>query len=314
MQMKEVCRRTGLTERTVRFYIEKGLLSPGKSWRNGREYLDFSEGDIRALERIAALRRCFFTLEQIGSMQAHPERIDGILCDYRSGLQAETADREEALAFAESIEGEKFEDISALYRRLKQEASRRQLPERDVHPDFGRLDEEPAEEREAAAKRWFETQPERDRKRKRKIFITALASAVIVLGAAAAGWGWYHDNRQGYTILASLSDVEVLSKGIDTSGKEGAYWLDVRVPETEGQDVPESFRLFLGSGTEAYLLWDGAVYDHSYAMARLRIFVPNRRLRELGLSDWQEVLQTVLRSPSHIEEFVRLESFQGEYN
>ena len=66
MQIKEVCSRTGLTERTVRFYIEKGLLSPGKSWRNGREYLDFSEGDIRALERIAALRRCFFTLEQIG--------------------------------------------------------------------------------------------------------------------------------------------------------------------------------------------------------------------------------------------------------
>ena len=53
MQMKEVCSRTGLTERTVRFYIEKGLLSPGRSWRNGREYLDFSEGDIRALERIA---------------------------------------------------------------------------------------------------------------------------------------------------------------------------------------------------------------------------------------------------------------------
>ena len=72
MQMKEVCSRTGLTERTVRFYIEKGLLSPGRSWRNGREYLDFSEGDIRALERIAALRRCFFTLEQIGSMQAPP--------------------------------------------------------------------------------------------------------------------------------------------------------------------------------------------------------------------------------------------------
>ena len=119
----------------------------------GGEYLDFSEGDIRALERIAALRRCFFTLEQIGTMQVHPERIDGILCDYRSGLQAETEEREEALAFATSIEGEKFQDIDVLYSRLKQEAARRQLPERDIHPDFGRLDEEPAEEREAAAKK-----------------------------------------------------------------------------------------------------------------------------------------------------------------
>lgn len=119
MQMKEVCSRTGLTERTVRFYIEKGLLSPGRSWRNGREYLDFSEGDIRALERIAALRRCFFTLEQIGTMQVHPERIDGILCDYRSGLQAETEEREEALAFATSIEGEKISGYRCALQSVK---------------------------------------------------------------------------------------------------------------------------------------------------------------------------------------------------
>lgn len=30
MQIKDVCRRTGLTERAVRFYIEKELLSPEK--------------------------------------------------------------------------------------------------------------------------------------------------------------------------------------------------------------------------------------------------------------------------------------------
>ncbi len=316
MQMKEVCSRTGLTERTVRFYIEKGLLSPGRSWRNGREYLDFSEGDIRALERIAALRRCFFTLEQIGTMQVHPERIDGILCDYRSGLQAETEEREEALAFATSIEGEKFQDIDVLYSRLKQEAARRQLPERDIHPDFGRLDEEPAEEREAAAKKWFESQPDREKRRKRKIRIAALASSLVMLSAAAAGWGWYHENRQGYDLLTSLMEVEVLSKGIDTSGEKGVYWLDVRVSETEEENIPESFRLPLGSDMDAYLLWEGAVYDYSYPMARLRIFVPNRRLRDLGLSGhieiWQ-VLQTVLQNPAYIQEFVQLESLQGEY-
>lgn len=49
MQIKDVCRRTGLTERAVRFYIEKELLSPEKTWRNGREYLNFSEKDLCAL-------------------------------------------------------------------------------------------------------------------------------------------------------------------------------------------------------------------------------------------------------------------------
>lgn len=319
MQIKEVCGRTGLTERTVRFYIEKGLLAPMKTWKNGREYLDFSETDIRVLERIAALRRSFFTLEQIGTMQAHPERIEGILCDYRSALQAETEERETALAFARSIEGEHFADVDVLYRRLKQEASRRSLPELDIHPDFGRLDEESPEERETAAREWAAVQPARERRRKRKIWAVGLLSAAAVLAAAAVGWRWYHDNRQGYTILTSLMEVEVLSKGIDTSGKEGMYWLDVQIPEkdAENRGILPSFRLTLGSDIEAYLVWDGAVYDHSYPMARLQIFLTNRRLRELGLAErteMEQVLQTVLQDPDHIEEFVRLESFQGEYH
>ena len=53
MQIKDVCRRTGLTERAVRFYIEKELLSPEKTWRNGREYLNFSEKGLCVLNQIA---------------------------------------------------------------------------------------------------------------------------------------------------------------------------------------------------------------------------------------------------------------------
>lgn len=318
MQMKEVCGRTGLTERTVRFYIEKGLLAPMKTWKNDREYLDFSEADIRTLERIAALRRSFFTLEQIRTMQTHPERIEGILCDYRSVLQAETEERETALAFAGSIEGEQFADVDALYRRLKQEAARRSLPELDIHPDFGRLDEESPEERAAAAREWAAAQPVRERRRKRKIWIAGVLSAAAVLAAVIAGWGWWHDNRQGYTILTSLMDVKVLSKGVDTSGREGVYWLDVQIPEKDAEDwqIPASLRLTLDGDTEAYLLWNGAVYGHPYPMARLRVFLPNRRLRELGLAECMEVeqvLRTVLQNPDYTEEFVRLESFQGEY-
>ena len=95
-------------------------------------------------------------------------------------------------------------------------------------------------------KKWFESQPDREKRRKRKIRIAALASSLVMLSAAAAGWGWYHENRQGYDLLTSLMEVEVLSKGIDTSGEKGVYWLDVRVSETEEENIPESFRLPLG--------------------------------------------------------------------
>ena len=49
MKIKEVCERTGLTERTVRFYMQKGLIAPKGEWRNGREYSEFSETDVEML-------------------------------------------------------------------------------------------------------------------------------------------------------------------------------------------------------------------------------------------------------------------------
>jgi len=51
MKIKEVCRKTDLTERTVRFYIEKGLLQPISSESNNRIYYDFSENDIVKLKQ-----------------------------------------------------------------------------------------------------------------------------------------------------------------------------------------------------------------------------------------------------------------------
>ena len=50
MKIKEVCERTGLTERTVRFYMQKGLIAPKGELRNGREYSEFSETDVEMLQ------------------------------------------------------------------------------------------------------------------------------------------------------------------------------------------------------------------------------------------------------------------------
>lgn len=49
MKLKEGCDRTGLTKRTVRFYEEKELLVPQKTYKNGREYREYSEEDVARL-------------------------------------------------------------------------------------------------------------------------------------------------------------------------------------------------------------------------------------------------------------------------
>lgn len=38
MKIKQVCEATQLTERTIRYYVELGLIEPAVSYRNGREY------------------------------------------------------------------------------------------------------------------------------------------------------------------------------------------------------------------------------------------------------------------------------------
>ena len=40
MKIKEVCRRTELTERTVRYWASEGLISPATYELNGRTYFD----------------------------------------------------------------------------------------------------------------------------------------------------------------------------------------------------------------------------------------------------------------------------------
>ena len=86
MTIKEVCDRTGLSRKTIRLYLEKGLVSPSSEHRNGRTFRTWSEADVRQLEMIASLRRAWFTMEEIRRMQKNPESIREILPGYRQWL------------------------------------------------------------------------------------------------------------------------------------------------------------------------------------------------------------------------------------
>ena len=66
MKIKEICVKTGLTDRTVRYYIEEGLISPVYTENYlGRKSFDFSEEDLERLKSIATLRSFGFSVEEI---------------------------------------------------------------------------------------------------------------------------------------------------------------------------------------------------------------------------------------------------------
>lgn len=66
MRIKTVCEYTGLTDRTIRYYIEEKLICPTYTENYlGRKSFDFSHADICTLNHIAILRKFDFTIDEI---------------------------------------------------------------------------------------------------------------------------------------------------------------------------------------------------------------------------------------------------------
>lgn len=139
MKLKEVCEATGLTRKTIRLYEEKGLLVPKKESRNGREYREYSEEDVKTLREIATLRRAWFTMEEIARMQRDPAAIGEIFPQYLQWLENQKETLERLLSAARAIEPETIQSMEELSEQLR-EAEAMPLPPTDIEPKFQYLD------------------------------------------------------------------------------------------------------------------------------------------------------------------------------
>jgi len=85
-KMKEVCALTGLTEKTVRYYIEQQLIAPkteaGLHYRSYR----FTDADVQLLKQITALRSAEFSIAQIRQMLTDPNTIPGLIAKKEAAL------------------------------------------------------------------------------------------------------------------------------------------------------------------------------------------------------------------------------------
>lgn len=154
MQIKEVSTRTGLTIKTIRFYEERGLISPKIEWRNGKNYRDYQERDIEQLHMVAVLRKCLFSIDQIKTMLDHPELTQDVFLEYREALLTQRELLNLLADKAETVDVKTLKDPETLARRLTTTAGPLPLPRMDVSPNFGRFDPETPEERRAAFLQW----------------------------------------------------------------------------------------------------------------------------------------------------------------
>ncbi|MBQ9783895.1 MAG: MerR family transcriptional regulator [Clostridia bacterium] len=115
MKMKEVCAKTGLTDRTVRYYIEEGLIAPAYTENYlGRRAFDFSHGDVTGLHDIAVLRAYGFSVEEIRDLIHHPENSPAIIRAVKVRTGASLAEQERRLAALASLPEDRIYTLAAL--------------------------------------------------------------------------------------------------------------------------------------------------------------------------------------------------------
>ncbi|EYB67109.1 MerR family transcriptional regulator [Deinococcus phoenicis] len=73
LRVGEVAARLGLTLRTLKYYEELGLVTPGRS---GSRYRLYSEADVERLERVRRMRALGLSLDTIRATFTQPQEVD----------------------------------------------------------------------------------------------------------------------------------------------------------------------------------------------------------------------------------------------
>ena len=98
MKIKTVCEVTGLTDRTIRYYIEEELITPTYTENYlGRKSFDFSHEDMDTLKNISILRRFDFTIDEIRQIIIDANASTCIIANVRQRTQETVAVGEEKL-------------------------------------------------------------------------------------------------------------------------------------------------------------------------------------------------------------------------
>jgi len=118
MQIGEIAERTGLTQRTLRFYEERGLLQPATRLDGG--FRLYTQDDLRRIERIATFRNVLkLSIPETKRMIEAEEAISEIGQQARQESDVE-AKRQQLLQAVELLEreehllNEKIEQLQAL--------------------------------------------------------------------------------------------------------------------------------------------------------------------------------------------------------
>ncbi|MBR7184596.1 MAG: MerR family transcriptional regulator [Clostridia bacterium] len=182
MRMKEVCTRTGLTDRAVRLYIDSGLIAPERvSSYTGWSAIHFSEADVTVLETVATLRQAGFAIADIKDMMEKPEAIPGRIAARRAALAEEITEKQAVLAALDRLGDAPIPDCAALAKHLRTSAPVKSISKEDSGMSFKEV----------------------------KRIVRGRIPSLVALAAAAVGLG----NLLSLTKRTAFGEVKILAGG-----------------------------------------------------------------------------------------------------
>ena len=101
MTIKELEERTGMARANIRFYESEGLLSPARQ-ENG--YRDYSEEDVKTLEKIRLLRELHLDIDTIRLVQKGELPLDRALFTLLTKLEGDKAALDKAVEVCRELE------------------------------------------------------------------------------------------------------------------------------------------------------------------------------------------------------------------
>ena len=184
MKIQEVCEKTGLTKRTIRFYEEKGLIAPKTEDKNGKAFREYDDNDVKRLNAIADLRKLEFSVDEINEMIDTPASIGRLVKDRKAALAKELSSKKEILSVLEQLDEDTSPDIFILTQRAGRSLNK--LPVRDIEPDFSKFETLTGDEKQRAVKRFYDTQHKTSLKHRRiKLIVQGLILPLLLMFAVA---------------------------------------------------------------------------------------------------------------------------------
>lgn len=133
MKIKEVIKKTELTDKAIRLYIDNGLIAPSidESY-SGRKSIDFSDDDVERLSNIALLRKAGFSIADIKDIIESNEKAKHVVERFIEETENNISHETEIVEKLKNIPAENGISMKTICESLSKTVENKQVPKEDM--------------------------------------------------------------------------------------------------------------------------------------------------------------------------------------